>query len=155
MDSSDWIFRYEKGCKIMKKYINIAFIYGIVAIACGVFYREFTKFNGFTGKTTLAFTHLHLFVLGTFLFLMLAIFSLLTNVTEQKAFTWFLRLYNVGLPLMVAMLFVRGIPQVLEIELSGGASSAVSGIAGIAHIILTVAIVLMFAALRKCKCILK
>lgn len=44
----------------MKKYINIAFIYGIAAIACGVFYREFTKFNGFTGKTTLAFTHLHL-----------------------------------------------------------------------------------------------
>ena len=82
----------------MKKYINIAFIYGIAAIACGVFYREFTKFNGFTGKTALAFTHLHLFVLGTLLFLILAIFSQLTDITKQKAFTWFLRLYNVGLP---------------------------------------------------------
>lgn len=35
----------------MKKYINIAFIYAIAAIACGVFYREFTKFHGFTGKS--------------------------------------------------------------------------------------------------------
>lgn len=139
----------------MKKYINIAFIYGIAAIACGVFYREFTKFNGFTGKTTLAFTHLHLFVLGTLLFLILAIFSQLTDITKQKAFTWFLRLYNVGLPFMVTMFFVRSIPQTLQIELSKAASSAISGIAGIAHIIMTVAIVLLFIALRKSNTISK
>lgn len=139
----------------MKKYINIAFIYGIAAIACGVFYREFTKFNGFTGKTALAFTHLHLFVLGTLLFLILAIFSQLTDITKQKAFTWFLRLYNVGLPFMVTMFFVRGIPQTLQIELSKAASSAISGIAGIAHIIMTVAIVLLFIALRKSNIISK
>ena len=139
----------------MKKYINIAFIDAIAAIVCGVFYREFTKFNGFTGKTTLAFTHLHLFVLGTFLFLMLAIFIQFTDVAEQKAFAWFLKLYNVGLPFMVVMFFVRGIPQVLEIELSKGISSAISGIAGIAHIIMTIAIVLLFTALRRSKCISK
>ena len=139
----------------MKKYINIAFIYGIAAIACGVSYYEFTKFNGFTGKTTLAFTHLHLFVLGTLLFLILAIFSQLTDITKQKAFTWFLRLYNVGLPFMVTMFFVRGIPQALQIELSKAASSAISGIAGIAHIIMTVAIVLLFMALRKSNIISK
>lgn len=54
----------------MKKYFNIAFIYAIAAIASGVFYREFTKFNAFTGKTTLSITHLHLFVLGTIMFLL-------------------------------------------------------------------------------------
>ena len=27
----------------MKKYINISFIYTMAALACGVFYREFTK----------------------------------------------------------------------------------------------------------------
>lgn len=139
----------------MKKYINIAFIYAIAAIACGVFYREFTKFHRFTGKTTLAFTHLHLFVLGTFLFLILAVFSQLTDAAEQKAFTWFLRLYNVGLPFMVVMFFVRGIPQALEIELSKGASSAISGLAGVAHIIMTIAIVLLFMALRKSRSISK
>lgn len=139
----------------MKKYINIAFIYAIAAIVCGVFYREFTKFHGFTGKTTLAFTHLHLFVLGTFLFLILAIFCQLTDAAEQKTFAWFLKLYNVGLPFMVIMLFARGIPQVLEIELSRGASAAISGIAGIAHIIMTIAVILLFTAFRKSKCILK
>ena len=132
----------------MKKYINIAFIYAIAAIVCGVFYREFTKFNGFTGKTTLAFTHLHLFVLGTFLIQF-------TDVAEQKAFAWFLKLYNVGLPFMVVMFFVRGIPQVLEIGLSKGISSAISGIAGIAHIIMTIAIVLLFTALRRSNSVLK
>ena len=35
----------------MKKYINLSFIYAMAAIVCGVFYREFTKFTGFTGKT--------------------------------------------------------------------------------------------------------
>lgn len=140
---------------MMKKYINIAFIYAIAAFVCGVFYREFTKLNGFTGKTTLAFTHLHLFVLGTFLFLKLAIFSQLTDVTEQKTFAWFLKLYNIGLPLMTITFFGRGIPQVLELSLSKGASSAISGIAGIAHIIITIAIVLFFMALRKSKFILK
>lgn len=135
----------------MKKYINTAFIYAIAAIICGVFYREFTKFNGFTGKTTLAFCHLHLFALGTLVFLLLAIFTQLTDLAEQKTFVWFFRLYNVGLPFMVAMFFVRGIPQALEMELSKGASSAISGIAGIAHIIMTIAIVLLFTALRKSK----
>ena len=49
----------------MKKYFNIAFIYAITAIASGVFYREFTKFNGFSGRTTLSITHLHFFVVNS------------------------------------------------------------------------------------------
>ena len=139
----------------MKKYINTAFIYAIAAIACGVFYREFTKFNMFEGKTTLAFTHLHFFALGTLVFLLVAVFSEITDVTQQKAFKPFFILYNIGLPFMVVMLFVRGIPQVLQIELSKGISSAISGIAGIAHIIMAVAVVLLFTALRKSKCTIK
>ena len=73
----------------MKKYINISFIYALAAMACGVFYREFTKFNGFSGKTTLAFTHLHFFVLGTVLFLIIAVFSRITDIEKQKSFTSF------------------------------------------------------------------
>ena len=133
----------------MKKYINLSFIYAIAAIACGVFYREFTKINGFSGKTTLAFTHLHLFVLGMLVFLAIAVFSAVTNLTGQKQFKRFLLLYNIALPFMVLMLFVRGIPQVLGSELSKGASAAISGMAGIAHIMMTVAIVLLFLALRN------
>ena len=37
----------------MKKLIHTAMIYSIAAIAAGVFYREFTKFDGYTGETEL------------------------------------------------------------------------------------------------------
>lgn len=133
----------------MKKLINTAFIYAIAAIVCGVFYREFTKILSFEGRTTLAFTHLHLFVLGTIIFLILALFSLQTDLLEQKRFKTFYLTYNIGLPLMVGMFFVRGILQVLGTTLSAGMNAAISGIAGITHTILTVAIVLLFLSLKN------
>jgi len=40
----------------------------------GVFYREFTKWNGFTG-VTLGKVHAHLFLLGMIVFLLVAPFS--------------------------------------------------------------------------------
>lgn len=49
----------------MKKLLNTAFIYALAAMAGGVFYREFTKFNGFSGRTALGLVHTHLFLLGT------------------------------------------------------------------------------------------
>lgn len=38
----------------MKKMINTAFVYMILGLVAGVFYREFTKFMGFEGLTTCA-----------------------------------------------------------------------------------------------------
>lgn len=139
----------------MKKYINIAFVYGVFAMMSGVFYREFTKWNGYTGKTTLAFTHLHLFVLGSALFLLLALFSQITDLEQKKTFQYFLRLYNIALPFMIMMFFVRGIFQTLQIELSSGISAMISGIAGLSHIMMAIAVVLLFAALQKSQCHLK
>lgn len=135
----------------MKKYINISFIYAMAAIACGVFYREFTKFADFTDKTTLAFTHLHLFAMGMLMFLLVAVFAVITDVTQQKQFRTFMVLYNIGLPFMVVMLFVRGIFQVQGTALSNGLNASISGISGISHIILTVALVFLFISLRKSK----
>lgn len=133
----------------MKKYINIAFIYSIAAMVSGVFYREFTKFYSFSGKTTLAFTHLHFFVLGTVIFLIIAALTQITNLESQNSFKIFLKLYNIALPFMVIMFYVRGIFQVLQTQLSSGMSAAVSGVSGIAHILMAVSIVMLFSALRK------
>lgn len=58
----------------MKKYLNLAFVYAIAAMAGGVFYREFTKWNGFAGRTALGKVHPHLFLLGTVIFLLIALF---------------------------------------------------------------------------------
>ena len=38
----------------MKKYLNLSLAYAVAAMAGGVFYREFTKLNGFVGVTALA-----------------------------------------------------------------------------------------------------
>lgn len=59
----------------MKKLINTSMIYFILALAAGVFYREFTKFNGFSGSTALGRVHTHLFVLGMLIFLIAALFA--------------------------------------------------------------------------------
>jgi len=134
----------------MKKYINLAFFYACAAIACGVFYREFTKAYGFNGRTSLAFTHLHLFVLGTVMFLIIALFTDRLKLQDQKSFRTFLILYNIGLPFLVVMFFVRGIPQVTGAVLSVSASAAISGIAGISHTIITISLILLFQALRSC-----
>lgn len=133
----------------MKKYINISFIYAILAMFFGVFYREYTKFMGFTGRTTLAFTHVHLFALGTLVFLLIALFATVTDLTQKKQFSIFMVLYNIGLPFMVVMLFVRGILQVQSTVLSAGLNAAISGMAGISHIILAIALVFLFVGLRN------
>lgn len=139
----------------MKKYINTAFAYGVAALICGVIYREVTKFYGFTGKTTLAFMHLHLFVLGMIMFLILALFAQLTDIEKQKAFQRFIKFYHVSLPFMVLMFFVRGMLQVAETDVTKGVSAAISGLSGVSHILMAVAFLLLFAALRKCRIVTK
>ena len=128
----------------MKKYLNLSFIYAIAAMAGGVFYREFTKFNDFTGATALGKVHVHLFMLGMMVFLLIALFAEHHDLTQYKTFRTFLLLYNIGVPLTVLMLIVRGVAQVLEIPLSAGASASISGMAGIGHILTGAGIVLLF-----------
>ena len=55
----------------MKRYMNMALLYAVLAMAGGVFYLEFTKFNGFAGKTTLGVVHAYYFLLGMVFFLLL------------------------------------------------------------------------------------
>ncbi len=133
----------------MKKLINISFIYFILAMICGVFYREFTKFFNFTDKTTLSFTHSHLLTLGTILFLILALFSINTDLLSHKKFNVFLRFYNISLPFMVIMMIVRGIIQVLNVNISSGVNAAISGMAGIAHILMLVSFIILFIILKN------
>lgn len=133
----------------MKKLWNTAFGYFLAAMAAGVFYREFTKFNGFTGRTILAFAHVHLMVLGTLVFLFLGLAAKVTNLTEQKGFHIFCIIYNIALFFMVAMMIVRGIYQTLGTELSRGVDASISGIAGLSHIAIAGALIYLFMIFRK------
>ena len=129
----------------MKKSIWISFGYAIAAMVCGVFYREFTKFFNFTDKTTLSVTHVHLFLLGAVIFLIVALFNSKLQLDQTKLWNPFLIVYNIGLPFMVVMFLVRGIMQVVGFD--GGA--VVSGIAGVSHITLGAGIVLFFIMLLQ------
>lgn len=132
----------------MKKLLNLSFLYFVFAMIGGVFYREFTKHMGFTGETTLSLIHVHLLVLGTLFFLLLLLFCKHTQLQENKKFKLFLILYNIGLPLMVIMLTVRGVLQVLQSEITSSINGAISGIAGLSHIIMAVAFLLFFSLLK-------
>ncbi|WP_270525819.1 DUF2871 domain-containing protein [Longibaculum muris] len=133
----------------MKKMIRIAFFYVILALIGGVFYREFTKFNGFTGVTVLADVHVHLMVLGVFMFMILALFVKNLPLLKEKRFSQFMVIYNIGLLLTVIMMVIRGMTQVLTMTLTSGMSAAISGMAGIGHILLGIGLILLMITLLK------
>lgn len=55
----------------MKRYMNASLLYALLAMVGGVFYREFTKFNGFTARTSLGVVHTHYFLLGVSMVMLL------------------------------------------------------------------------------------
>ena len=135
----------------MKKYLNYSLSYGVMGLVCGVYFREFTKIMGFSGVTTLSKAHPHLLMLGTRLFLIVALFSERLILEKEKTFTLFMRIYNIGLPLTVLMMLIRGTLQVLGTPLSKGLNASISGIAGIGHILLGAGLILLIASLKKAK----
>ena len=132
----------------MKKILNAAFIYMIAGVASGLFYREFTKLNGFPeGKfTQLGLVHTHLLTLGFIVLLIaLVIEKVFTISRSPKLFAWFFWLYNAGVILTSGMLIWHGSLTVLGQE----SSKMIAGIAGLGHMLLTAGMVVFFVALRR------
>lgn len=132
----------------MKRYMNIALVYAVLAMVGGVFYREFTKFNGFTSKTTLGVVHTHYFLMGMVFFLLLLLLEKNFSFTGKRTGR-ILVAYHIGLNLTAVMFVVRGITQVLGTSLSSGMSAAISGVAGIGHILLGVSLVLLLVQIKR------
>ena len=132
----------------MKRYMNLSLVYAVLAMVGGVFYREFTKFNGFTGKTTLGVVHPHYFLLGMVFFLLLLLLEKNFGFTGPKTGRVLIA-YQVGLNLTTVMFVVRGVTQVLGTSLSSGMTAAISGMAGIGHIILGVSLAVLLVQIRR------
>lgn len=126
----------------MKRYFNSALLYAVLAMVGGVFYREFTKFSGYTAKTTLSVIHTHYFMLGMVFFLLLLLLEKSFGFTGAKTGRA-LVVYHTGLNLTALLLAVRGVVQVRGMELSRGLDAAISGMAGIGHILLGVGLILV------------
>lgn len=131
-----------------KRYINTALVYAIMAMVFGVFYREFTKFHQFTGKTNLSVMHTHYFLLGMFFFLILML-SEKSFAFSSKNTRKFLVVYHLGLNITGIGFLMRGLTQVWQTELSRAIDASISGIAGIGHILISVAIILLLLQIRK------
>lgn len=126
----------------MKRLMNASIVYGVLALVGGVFYREFTKLNGFTGFTTLSVVYTHYLILGMVFFLLLVLVEKNYSFINDKVRKYLL--YHIGLNLTVVMLVIRGVVQVLSLNVS----SAV--LYGIAHLILGISMVLVLISIRNC-----
>lgn len=133
----------------MKRYFNAAIAYAALALAGGVFYREFTKFAEFTGRTNLSFVHTHYFVLGMVFFLLLALMERVFSFSAERGLRGWLAVYHVGLNLTVACLILRGLAQATQTQLTPALNGSLSGISGIGHILLGSAMLAMLILIRR------
>lgn len=132
----------------MFRQLYIAIVsYVSLGLASGLYYREFTKLNDFTGATQLSTVHTHFLALGMLFFLVMLALERLFELSQYKSFRVFFITYNLGLVLTTVMMTVKGSMQVLG---SASADSpALAGMAGLGHITITVALVSLLIALKQ------
>lgn len=132
-----------------KRYLNTSIIYAVLAMISGVFYREFTKFSGFSGKTNLSVLHTHYFLLGMMFFLILALLEKNFSFSALPLTGKGLILYHTGLNITGLGFLMRGLVQVWETTLSRGMDASISGIAGIGHILMAAGMITLLLCVRK------
>jgi uncharacterized integral membrane protein len=133
---------------IVKKYIDLALFYAALGLASGVFYREFSKYNHIE-DSALGIVHGHILALGTGVFLIVLVLEKLFAISGTKAFRVFFATYNLGLPITLLMMFVRGILTDLNVALGRGLDASISGMAGIGHVLVGAGMVAFLLALRN------
>ncbi len=121
----------------MKRLMNASIVYGVLGLIGGVFYREFT---------TLSVVHTHYLMLGMVFFLLLVLVEKNFHFVATKVSKYLLFYHNV-LNLTVVMLVIRGVVQVLSLDVL---SAVLSGIAGIGYLILGISMVFVLISIRNC-----
>ena len=128
----------------MKKLFNLSFFYLILGLALGVFFREFTKLNDFSGATTLNVAHTHTLVLGFIFFLVIVILEKVFTISNIKYFNIWLITYNIGLLSLISTLVARGVLEILNKDFAG-----LPHIAGTSHAILGLSLIWFMIILKK------
>ncbi|GAB3697107.1 DUF2871 domain-containing protein [Corynebacterium nasicanis] len=130
----------------MKTLYHLALTWLILGLISGVFYREWTKLAGFEGATQLSTLHTHMLTLGVIVHLLLLALDRGFALTAHRLFSASVWVYNGGLALTVILMTVRGLVQV-----DGGEpplpDAAISGMAGLGHIVLAVGLGMLFKVL--------
>ena len=121
----------------------------IMGLIGGVFYREFTKFYGFTDVTHLGKIHVHTLVLGFVVSLLL--YLLAKDMNDVKLLKKPYAIYLTGFTFTIVNMVVIGIYEVVREGMDVIVRAAIDGTSGIGHIILGVGIVWMFVKLYNLK----
>jgi hypothetical protein len=129
----------------VKKLFYASLAYMVLGVASGLYYRELTKANDFSPNsfTQLSVVHTHLLVLGFVVLLLVLVLEKVFTLSNSKLFAWFFWVYNAGLVITAGMLAVHGTMTVLGADVS----PAISGVAGMGHILLAIAMVMLFVTL--------
>ena len=117
-----------------------------LGLLAGLYWREMTKFNEFTGDTSLATGHTHALALGPLVFLAVLALAKVFPIAEKSG-KLFALLYNIGLGFTFGAMMVKGTLQVLEMPIA--TSAMWPGFAGLGHMILAGTWVYFFLILRK------
>lgn len=131
-----------------RKLINTAAYYAVAGLFAGAFYREFTKYMGYTGVTSLGKAHTHLFALGMLMFLIVTALASSTEITKSEYFNRFYFYYNIGVGLSSTMIFCRGLYQVIGLE-NNVLDLVISWTAGAGHVTVTIGLAFLFLSLKQ------
>ena len=131
-----------------KKLVNTAAYYAIAGLFAGAFYREFTKYMGYTGVTALGKAHTHLFALGMLMILIVTAFASTTEITKSEYFDRFYFYYNIGVGLSATMIFCRGLYQVIGLD-NNILDLVISWTAGAGHVTVTIGLAFLFLSLKQ------
>ncbi|WP_395244882.1 DUF2871 domain-containing protein [Agromyces sp. MMS24-K17] len=131
----------------MRRIYLAAAVYVGLGLASGLFYRDFTKLNGFpeTGVTQLSGVHTHFLALGGLVMLIVLGLEKLFTLSRSRTFDWFFWTYNIALVIAGGAMIWHGVLDVLGVE----SGPMVAGIAGIGHILITAAFVLLLVSLGR------
>lgn len=133
----------------MKKILNYSILYLIIGLVSGMYFSELTKAHNFNLYTSLSVVHTHALVLGFIFFLIILLLEKNLKLSDYKQFNSFLIIYNTGLILMLIMLLIKGTTEVLMIRMTSPIIASISGISGVAHILLTIGLILFVINIKK------
>ncbi|WP_353113839.1 DUF2871 domain-containing protein [Microbacterium sp.] len=122
-------------------------VYTVLGLAAGLFYREFTKLNGFEEGMPgqLAVSHTHILTLGMIVPLIVLALEKSFRLSASRLFRWFFWIYNAGVVVTTAVLVWHGVLQVLHAD----PSKMIAGVAGVGHLLLGAGFVLLLIVLGK------
>ncbi|WP_062465159.1 DUF2871 domain-containing protein [Demequina soli] len=130
----------------MQRLFTAAFAYAIAGLASGLYYRELTVAHDFeNGQTMLSGVHTHLLALGTLVLLIVLMLEKVFRLSDSRLYGWFFWTYNIALVVTAAMMTWHGTLTVLGKE----STPMIAGMAGLGHMTMTAAFVLLFLALGK------